>query len=131
MILSRLGGLFILNLLKGLSYAPGTVPSRPRPRSDPVPFSKVRIYTILRTFPYFRAFPFCHSKTFVHIAERSLKIRLDLPRKISGGAVIGCDLLRCSVLLLVGYWYRCRFNHAISSFCNKYFICISSPGILQ
>ena len=63
---------------------------------------------------------FCHSKTFVHIADRSLKIRLDIPRKSSGGAVICCDLLRCPVLLLVGYWYRCRFNHAVDCLTKKY-----------
>lgn len=121
----------IFEWFRGSVMPRGPLPVDPRPRSDPVPFSKVRIYTILRTFPYFRVFPFCHSKTFVHIADRSLKIRLDIPRKSSGGAVIGCDLLRCPVLLWISYQDRCGFNHAISSFCNEYFICISSPGILQ
>lgn len=121
----------IFEWLRGSVVPRGPFPVDPRPGLILYPFQKFAFIPFCELSHIFRVFRFCHSKTFVHIAERSLKIRLDIPRESSGSAVIGCDLLRCPVLLWISYQDRCGFNHAISSFCNEYFICISSPGILQ
>lgn len=121
----------IFEWLRGSVMPRGLFPVDPAPGLILCPFQKFAFIPFCELSHISGLFLFCHSKTFVHIVERSSEIRLDIPRKSFGGAVICCDLLRCPVLLLVGYWYRCRFNHAISSFCNKYFIRISSTGILQ
>ena len=109
----------------------GPFPVDPRPRSDPVPFSKFAFIPFCELSHVSGLFHFYHPKTFVHIAYRSSEIRLHVPRKSCGSGIIRCDLLRCPVLLWIGYKDRRGLDFAIGSLRREDFICVRPVGITQ